>query len=443
MGKYLDKNGLARVWSKVKSTLGGYMRTDGANSISFTGGNGNTAGWRLVIEETLTGWSIRDIVLAIASRHTGIGTLSIGFHITNADATTWTSDIRFYGSQASVGADSWKAFYNKSTKKFRLYWHYSDYNGTSVNVLSRKGFNVPTNGTWYETLPTDNGTELTIQINNADDAKYVHGDGSRDVSVLARQNDVLTSNYTGGTGFSSWAFGVTRDTKKGYIGVLKPNVNILNVSSHSPLMAFGTGDTHALIGVDYYTARMVIGAGNADKLNWYKELMFTDSSLAYSNLTGKPAIISALEGDKTYCKSVSTGINAINFGFQDNTGSSGVSRLQTINFKTLNGTSLIGSGNISIETGWKEIASGTNLDTLTTPGIYHRSTGVDVTGTPPSYSSSRAFTLLVQEATGNYVIQVMLQGRTNTTTYLFLRYLSSSQKTWKKMNIVDLMEDDV
>jgi len=36
-----------------------------------------------------------------------------------------------------------------------------------MNVLSRRKFDVPKNGTWYEALPSDNGTELTILYNVA------------------------------------------------------------------------------------------------------------------------------------------------------------------------------------------------------------------------------------------------------------------------------------
>ena len=144
-----------------------FMRCDGTNSIGLSGGNGNTAGWRLVMEKTCGGWTICNIVFSVTSRHTGQGVMNIGFHTTNEEGTTYIASINLFGSTASNTSSPWRAFYNTSTKKFRLFWYYNDYNNAQINVLSRSGFNAPTNGTWYEALPSDNGTELTIYYNNA------------------------------------------------------------------------------------------------------------------------------------------------------------------------------------------------------------------------------------------------------------------------------------
>ena len=144
-----------------------FMRCDGTNSIGLFGGNGNTAGWRLVMEKTCGGWTICNIVFSVTSKHTGQGVMNIGFHITNEEGTSYAASINLFGSTASNGSSPWRAFYNTSTKKFRLFWYYNDYNSAQINVLSRSGFNAPTNGTWYEALPSDNGTELTIYYNNA------------------------------------------------------------------------------------------------------------------------------------------------------------------------------------------------------------------------------------------------------------------------------------
>ena len=144
-----------------------FMRCDGTNSIGLSGGNGNTAGWRLVMEKTCGGWTICNIVFSVTSRHTGQGVMNIGFHTTNEEGTSYAASINLFGSTASNTSSPWRAFYNTSTKKFRLFWYYNDYNTAQINVLSRSGFNAPTNGTWYEALPSDNGTELTIYYNNA------------------------------------------------------------------------------------------------------------------------------------------------------------------------------------------------------------------------------------------------------------------------------------
>ena len=144
-----------------------FMRCDGANGIALTGGNGNTAGYRLVIQKTMTEWSINNLVFVVASRHNGQGILSVAFHITAESPSSYRYSIRYFGANFAMSAP-FRAFYNTSTHVFRLYWHYVDYTSTAINVLRVEGFPSPSNGTWYEAMPSDNGTELTIECNNAD-----------------------------------------------------------------------------------------------------------------------------------------------------------------------------------------------------------------------------------------------------------------------------------
>lgn len=144
-----------------------FMRCDGANGIALTGGNGNTDGYRLVIQKTMTSWIINNLVFVVASRHNGQGILSVAFHITANSPSSYGYSIRYFGAKFALDAP-FRAFYNTSTHVFRLYWHYRDYTSCGINVLRVEGFPSPSNGTWYETLPSDNGTELTIEYNNAD-----------------------------------------------------------------------------------------------------------------------------------------------------------------------------------------------------------------------------------------------------------------------------------
>ena len=144
-----------------------FMACNGLNGISLTGGNGNTEGYRLVIQKTMTAWSINNLVFVVASRHNGQGILSVAFHITADSPSSYGYSIRYFGANLALQTP-FRAFYNTSTHVFRLYWHYGDYTSTAINVLRVEGFPSPSNGTWYEAMPSDNGTELTIEYNNAD-----------------------------------------------------------------------------------------------------------------------------------------------------------------------------------------------------------------------------------------------------------------------------------
>ena len=150
-----------------------FLRTDGVNQhITLTGGDGNTEGYRLVLEATVTGgWSVNSMTLLVNSRHSGTGIISLVFHTTNKESTSYDGSLNYYGSTTQYGITMWRLFYNTTTKKIRLFWHYYDYNDCHVSILNRRG--VTTNisdGTWYTTLPSDNGNELPSYYNRSDSA---------------------------------------------------------------------------------------------------------------------------------------------------------------------------------------------------------------------------------------------------------------------------------
>ena len=151
-----------------------FLRADGVNQhVTLTGGNGNTEGYRLVLEATVPGgWSVNSMTLLVNSRHSGTGIISLVFHTINKESTSYDGSLNYYGSTTQHGGTTmWRLFYNTTTKKIRLFWHYYDYNACQVSILNRRG--VTTNisdGTWYTTLPSDNGNELPSYYNRSDSA---------------------------------------------------------------------------------------------------------------------------------------------------------------------------------------------------------------------------------------------------------------------------------
>ena len=151
-----------------------FLRTDGVNRhVTLTRGSGNTEGYRLVLEATVPGgWSVNGMTLLVNSRHSGTGIISLVFHTTNEESTSYDGSLNYYGSTTRYGGITmWRLFYNTTTKKIRLFWHYYDYDDCQVSILNRRG--VTTNisdGTWYTTLPSDNGNELPSYYNRSDSA---------------------------------------------------------------------------------------------------------------------------------------------------------------------------------------------------------------------------------------------------------------------------------
>ena len=115
-----------------------FLRADGVNQyVTLSGGDGNNEGYRLVFEGTVTGgWSINSMTLLVNSRHAGTGMISIVFHTTNQESTSYVGSLNYYGSILALGYTMWRLFYNTTTKKVRLFWRFYDYSDCKVSILN-------------------------------------------------------------------------------------------------------------------------------------------------------------------------------------------------------------------------------------------------------------------------------------------------------------------
>ena len=150
-----------------------FLRADGVNQyVTLSGGDGNNGGYRLVFEGTVTGgWSINSMTLLVNSRNAGTGMISIVFHTTNQESTSYMGSLNYYGSTISLGETMWRLFYNTTTKKVRLFWRFYDYSDCQVSILNRRGLTTNiSNKTWYTTIPSDSGSELPAYYNRSDSA---------------------------------------------------------------------------------------------------------------------------------------------------------------------------------------------------------------------------------------------------------------------------------
>lgn len=148
-----------------------FLRADGVNQyVTLSGGNGINGGYRLVFEGTVTGgWSINSMTLLVNSRHAGTGMISIVFHTTNQESTSYIGSLNYYGSTISLGNTMWRLFYNTTTKKVRLFWRFYDYSDCKVSILNSRGLTTNiSNKTWYTTIPSDSGSELPSYYNRSD-----------------------------------------------------------------------------------------------------------------------------------------------------------------------------------------------------------------------------------------------------------------------------------
>ena len=77
------------------------------------------------------------------------------------------------------------------------------------------------------------------------------------------------------------------NTNRGYYltAIRNGTANVANSPQFGSGIAFGNEDTHGYLYTSYDSNKAFIGGGNADKLNWVKQLAFTDSSITGNSAT--------------------------------------------------------------------------------------------------------------------------------------------------------------
>ena len=279
--------------------------------ITLTGGDGNNEGYRLIFERTMGGWTINYGVWAIALRHSGRGTLNIGFDTTNSDGSTYTYNIRFLGSTASRESTPFRAFYNTSTKVFRIYWHYYDYTSGDIAVL--RGNMEPYNGTWMTSLPNDVGTELAITCNMADQAT------NADMVDGYHASELLTALSNTNNGISITVGGTTKSVSNISVNYAASAGNADTTDGVHITWAGELTSTNHLVAweADGSALRDInpanITVGNADMLDGYHE----NSFLRYRGTTStdQEATLWNQIGIKTYHNALPDGLTDVyNYG---------------------------------------------------------------------------------------------------------------------------------
>ena len=69
-----------------------------------------------------------------------------------------------------------------------------------------------------------------------------------------------------------------------FLTTIRTDSSLSNAAQYGAGIAFGEGDTHGYLDINYSTPQVFIGGGNANKLNWIKAISFTDHSHSLSSL---------------------------------------------------------------------------------------------------------------------------------------------------------------
>lgn len=80
-----------------------------------------------------------------------------------------------------------------------------------------------------------------------------------------------------------------------YISTLRCDTNLVPYApQYGSGLGWGRGDTHGYLYMNYNSPQVYVGAGNADKLNWAKQLAFADHTHSYTEITNRPTLIKAV-----------------------------------------------------------------------------------------------------------------------------------------------------
>ena len=82
-----------------------------------------------------------------------------------------------------------------------------------------------------------------------------------------------------------------------FLSMIRNNAaSVANAPQHGSGLAWGHSDTHGYLYTNYSSAHAYIGGGNANKLNWVKELVFTDTKISNASTADYAKNSAALGG---------------------------------------------------------------------------------------------------------------------------------------------------
>lgn len=211
----------------------------------------------------------------------------------HVQSMAWTNGSDQWASQLALDVQDGSGMYYRSSaagghlagrswNKLLDNTNYTDYaaDRTAFSGVSISGRDI--------TLTRANGGTVKITTQDSNTTYPVH-EGTYDASFASS--------------FRSESFGTAE--MGWHLAAVRTNVaNVSYAPQYGSGIAWATGDTHGYLYVDYYWANAYIGGGNANKLNWQKQLAFLDSTVANatsaknaSHLGGKVASDYALKTD--------------------------------------------------------------------------------------------------------------------------------------------------
>jgi hypothetical protein len=254
------------------------------------------------------------------------------------------------------------------------------------------------------------GTMTQAAIKTALDGKAAssHGNHFLDKTITTSFDTTFRTSTKGNSSAGTYFTVVRTDT-----------ASVSYAPQYGSGIAWGKGDTHGYLNVNYSTGLAYIGGGSGDKLNWAKQLAFTDSSI-----TGNAATATKLATTRTIT------VNGVVKGSVSFDGSSNVTLTTSANDITTITKSL------KVTTSWMDTGiTGTNLATGTYAVQMLVNDGTNTSQWNEHYSGIMSWFADSTNSTDADEILLHKAGHASNGKHVFLRTIRTTNNGYLKLQI--------
>lgn len=176
---------------------------------------------------------------------------SHGTHVTYASATPLANGTAAVGSSSKVARED---------HVHPLQTSVSGNAGTATKLATARTLTIGNTGKTF-----DGTANVSWSLSEMGAAAASHGLHFISKTIAAGFDTAYRTQTKGNTNSGEYLATIRNET-----------ANIANAPQFGSGLAWGRGDTHGYLYTNYSNAQLYVGGGNADKLNWVKQVSFTD-----------------------------------------------------------------------------------------------------------------------------------------------------------------------
>ena len=180
-----------------------------STTVTLTGGDGNTTGYRLVAQCGIGQWTNNRSMFFVESRHQGSGfvVVTIGNNTGTVNQANAYAEIIYYGPQNSgsvISDTAWQVYVSADGKTGYLFWKYNDHSECNVQVIN-SAFTL-SNGTWMTSIGSGYGAcKAKTSINPSYTTQRVTDSGNGTWTSLAYSKSGMSyDDYTWLAGWNNY-----------------------------------------------------------------------------------------------------------------------------------------------------------------------------------------------------------------------------------------------